>query len=117
MTVEAMIGLAVIVILLASCMVFGGLYLKDKTKEEIRADVYQLFLKAEHNFEQGENIQKFEYVVQLARSLLPKWMQTVITTPFLEMIFRKMIQKWFEEIKDLLDDGKRNGSSKKYEEE
>lgn len=113
MTIETMIGIATIVVLLASCVVLGCLYLKDKTTKEIRADVYQLFLKAEHEFEQGENTQKFEYVVQLARSLLPKCMQAVITAPFLEMIFRKMIQKWFEEIKDLLDDGKRNGSSKK----
>ena len=110
MTIETMIGIAVIVALLASCMVLGFLYLKDKTKEEIRTDVYKLFLEAEHRFEHGENIQKFEYVVQLARSLLPTWAQVIITEPFLEAVFRKIIQKWFEEVKDLLDDGKRNSS-------
>ena len=112
MKLEMMIGIAVIVALAASCVVLVCLYLKDRTKEEIRADVYKLFLEAEHRFEHGENTLKFEYVVHLARSLLPSWMQVVITEPFLEAVFRKVIQRWFEEIKDLLDDGKRNGSLK-----
>ena len=115
MTIETMIGIVVIVLLLASCVVLGCLYLKDKTKEEIRKDVYQLFLKAEHKFEHGENTMKFEYVVQLARSFLPMWAQAIITVPFLEAMFRSIIQRWFEEIKDLLDDGKRNSSSKEQE--
>lgn len=116
MTIETIIGIAIIAAMTASCIALFCLYLKDKTKEEIRGDVYKLFLEAEHKFEQGENIRKFEYVVGLARTLLPTWAQVIITESFLESVFRKIIQKWFEEVKDLLDDGKRNGSSKEQEE-
>ena len=39
--------------------------------EKIRSVVYQGFLKAEHEFQYGDNTQKFEYVIQLARSSIP----------------------------------------------
>lgn len=82
-------------------------YIRDKTLEEIRADVYQLFLKAESLYKESKSgQQKMEYVISLARSMLPGWVKPFIT----ESVLRKIIQVWFETIKDLLDDGKYNKS-------
>ena len=68
--------------------------------EKIRAVVYQGFLKAEHEFQYGDNTQKFEYVIQLARSSIPAPFNMFIT----ESLLRKVVQLWFDLIKDLLDD-------------
>lgn len=115
MTINTIIGIAAIVALFAICIVVTCLYLRGKTKDDIRKDVYDLFRKAERKFEHGENTQKFTYVVQLARSLLPAWVQAFITVPFLEALFKKLIQELFDEIGDYLDDGKVNGSYEKEE--
>ena len=116
MTINTIIGIAAIVALLAMTIVLACLYLKGKTKDDIRKDVYELFRKAERKFEHGENVQKFTYVVQLARSLLPAWVQAFVTVPVLEELFKKLIQELFDEIGDWLDDGKVNGSYEKEEE-
>lgn len=82
-------------------------YFKLKALDGIREDVYQLILKAEHIYngsEQGK--QKFKYVVQQARGFLPSWLQIFVSQEFLE----KLIEKWFQGVKDLLDDGKINGT-------
>ncbi len=81
--------------------------------EKIRAIVYKGFVTAEHEFEQGENTQKFEYVVNLARSAIPSPFRFFIT----EAILREVIQLWFDVCKDLLDDGKINNTVKVSEEE
>ena len=73
--------------------------------ERIRRIVYDGFVEAEHEFLYGENTQKFEYVVQLARSHLPMPFSLFVT----ESVLRKVIQLWFDLCKDLLDDGKFNG--------
>jgi hypothetical protein len=89
------------------------LYLKEKTLEDIRADVYQLFLKAEHTYlETGSGQQKMKYVIQQARGLLPEWTKIFITDEMLE----RVVEIWFHSIKDLLDDGKLNGSGKEQHE-
>ena len=80
--------------------------------EKIREYVYQLFIEAEHQFEYGDNEQKFEYVIQLARSAIPSPFNMVIT----ESTLRAVVQTWFDLCKDLLDDGKFNGSGKEGEE-
>lgn len=49
-----------------------------------------------------------KWVVSQARRLLPGWLQAIISEEALE----KIIQIWFDEVKDLLDDGKVNGSQK-----
>ena len=49
---------------------------------------------------------KYEWVVQQARGLLPKWLQVIMS----EEVLLKIIDWWFKEVKDLLDDGKVNGS-------
>lgn len=101
--VLVIIGLLIVVSVI--WMVYS--YLKEKTLDQIRGDVYQLVLKAEHLWrESGEGKQKMKWVVQQARKLLPDWLYAVTSDEMLE----KIIQVWFDEIKDLLDDGKVNGS-------
>lgn len=100
----------VIAVLLIVTVVIVVQYLKQSGLDGIRADVYQLILKAEHLYnESGTGKQKFEWVIQQARGLLPKWLQIFVT----EETLRKIVQKWFVGVKDLLDDGKMNNSQSK----
>ena len=97
----------VIILAVLTALVVGTflwVYIRDKTIDEIRVDVYHLFLKAEHEFGSGK--QKMKYVVSQARKLLPSWLQYFLTDDFLESV----IEQWFRAVKDLLDDGKLNGS-------
>lgn len=84
-------------------------YIQNIGLEKIRYKVYQAFLFVEHEFQYGDNEQKFEYVIQLARSSLPKPFDFFIT----ENLLRNIIQLWFDLIKDFLDDGKINNSIEK----
>lgn len=82
-------------------------YAKAKGLDGIRKEVYKLFLHAEHIYkESGQGEQKLKWVVQQARGLLPKWLQVIMS----EEVLLKIIDWWFKEVKDLLDDGKVNGS-------
>lgn len=99
----ALLILAIITIVLAYQ------YAKMQGLDGIRQDVYQLILKAEHIYnESGQGKQKLKYVVSQTRGLLPKWLQIFVT----EEAMIKVIDKWFEGVKDLLDDGRVNGSQK-----
>ncbi len=99
----------VIVILAVITLVIAYQYAKMKGLDGIRTDVYQLILKAERMYnESGQGMQKMKWVVNQARGLLPKWMQSIVTE---EMLIR-VIEEWFKGVKDLLDDGKVNGSQK-----
>ena len=107
----------IIVLIVATLVAFGvGIYfyIRDKTLDNIREDVYQLFLKVEHNpaFEKAGK-QKMKWVLSRARSLLPGWAQLFITDSFLE----KVVEGWFVAVKDLLDDGKLNNSNTENTEE
>lgn len=96
-----------VVVILAVAMLLN--YLKNKNLSKIRADVYQLILKAEHLFKESKaGQQKLKWVVQQARGLLPKWVQGLIS----EECLMNIVDTWFRGVKDLLDDGKMNGSSK-----
>lgn len=107
--VPAPVLLIVVLVILAATVVIVFQYLKQKGLDGIRADVYQLILKAEHMYhESGTGKQKFELVIQQARGLLPKWLQVFVT----EKALKEIVQNWFDGIKDLLDDGKINQSQK-----
>jgi hypothetical protein len=83
------------------------LYFRNRSLDEIRVDVYKLFLKAEHKFTgTKEGKEKLKWVVQRARSMLPGWLSIFITEELLTMI----VDEWFAAVKDLLDDGKLNNS-------
>ena len=77
--------------------------------ERVRGYVYKLFVIAEHEFQYGDNTEKFEYVVNLAKSAIPMPFNLFIT----ESLLRKVVQAWFDICKDLLDDGKLNESEGK----
>ncbi|MDO4324058.1 MAG: hypothetical protein Q4C61_16215 [Lachnospiraceae bacterium] len=101
----ALVIIGMLIVFSVIILVFS--YLKNRSLEQIRENVYQLILKAEHVFtESSAGKQKMKWVIQEARKLLPGWLQLVLSDAALE----KVIQVWFNGIKDLLDDGKVNGS-------
>lgn len=107
MTINSVITIiiAVVALMFLACGVY--VYLRNKTMEEIRAEVYDLFLQAEHTYtETSAGKQKMKWVIGKARLLLPEWLQTFVTDEFLY----KVIEGWFRAVKDLLDDGKYNKS-------
>lgn len=82
-------------------------YIRDRSLNDIRADVYQLFLKAENDPElMGIGKKKMRWVLSQVRNLLPGWLQVFLTDDFLE----KIVEGWFRAVKDLLDDGRLNKS-------
>ena len=97
------------VLIVVSVIWMGYAYLRNRTLDEIRGDVYQLVIRAEHTYKTSSSgKQKMKWVVSQARKLLPGWMQMIIS----EEMLQKIIQVWFDEVKDLLDDGKMNGSQR-----
>lgn len=108
MTINTIVTILVIAVAVVGLIVFAYIYLRDKTLEEIRADVYQLFLQAEHTYlGTGAGKQKMKWVISKARSLLPAWAQLIVTDDLLY----KVVEGWFKAVKDLLDDGKINKST------
>jgi hypothetical protein len=96
---------AVVGIVLAAFLIVK--YIRHMGLESIRERVYQAFLDAEHEFQYGENTEKFEYVLNIAKSAIPAPFNLFIT----EALLRKVVQAWFDLVKDLLDDGEFNGTS------
>lgn len=83
-------------------------YMLVKLNKDIRLKAYELFLKAEHEFVSGSGENKMYYVVDNIYRYLP----SVVTFFISPDTLQKIVQKMFDEIKDLLDDGKRNKSTK-----
>ena len=98
--------IALLVIAVILCGMALVKRIQEKGLENIRGDVYQLFLMAEHHFQHGENEAKFDYVIAVARELIPAPFNLFIT----ETLLRTSVQAWFDLTKDLLDDGKINGT-------
>lgn len=112
MTLNTIVTIVIIVATLAVILLGCYFYLRGKTLNEIRDDVYEKFQEAEDNpnfTKKGK--QKMKWVLQQARMLLPSWAQVLITDAFLE----KVVQAWFDAIKDLLDNGELDKSIKKEE--
>lgn len=111
-TIPVPVLIVVAIVLLFITLFVSYQYLEMKGLEGIRAEVYQLILKAEHLYEaSGTGKQKLKWVVQQARGLLPSWLGWIIT----EDVLMEIVDKWFQGVKDLMDDGKVNGSSAKKE--
>ena len=79
--------------------------------EKCRAIVYKAFVTAENHFNNGD--ERFEYVIKVALLNIPAPYKFLIT----ENMVRKTIQLWFDICKDLLDDGKMNGTGQTQEHE
>ena len=74
MTINTIITILVIIVALVGLGITAYLYFKEKKLSEIRADVYKLFLEAEHRYtETKQGKQKLKWVVSSARGLLPDW--------------------------------------------
>ena len=58
--------------------------------------------------ESGSGPERLKWVVEKAYALLPKPIQFFVTPSMLSVL----LNTWFLEIKDLLDDGKNNDSAK-----
>ena len=70
----------VIAVLVVVTAVVVYQYAKAKGLDGIRKEVYELFLHAEHIYkESGQGEQKLKWVVQQARSLLPRWLQVIVS--------------------------------------
>lgn len=100
----AIVGIVITVILLVK-------YIRHVGFEAIREKVYKAFVVAENRFQHGDNTAKFEYVINIAKSAIPAPFNLFIT----ESLLRKVVQAWFDLVKDLLDDGKLNNTSKAVE--
>lgn len=82
-------------------------YVRTHTLEQIRGDVYQIFLQMEHTYlKSGSGQKKLDEAVDRAYELLPSWAKIFFTRERLKQI----INAWFGKVKDLLDDGKANKS-------
>ena len=88
-------------------------YLLLKVNEKIRTKAYEFFLKAEHEFINGEGEIKMDYVVSNVYVYLPTFVRIFMTEENLKVLLQKM----FDEVKDLLDDGKFNNSTEVEENE
>lgn len=95
---DTYVGVGVVVVLLV-------VYLRNKSISDIRKDLYEVFLKLEHSITGTKAGQeRLDEAVTAAYEMLPKWARLFVSKDRL----RKTVDKWFKEIKDLLDDGKLN---------
>jgi hypothetical protein len=100
-----------IVVVIAILLVIAIKALQSVGLEKIRNIVYKGFATAENEFQYGDNYEKFEYVISIARSAIPLPFSLFIT----ESLLRRVIQAWFDLCKDLLDNGKFDKSEKEGE--
>lgn len=99
------IAVTIVVVIMAFGLVI--MYVRSHTLEQIRGDVYQVFLQVEHKYlKSGSGKKKLDEAVDAAYSMLPPWARFIFTKERL----RKIIDAWFGKVKDLLDDGKMNQS-------
>jgi hypothetical protein len=108
MSREMIVALTCVVVAICMTLFTVLSYLKDATLEDIRADAYKLFLKAENGFKgSGKGKEKMEWVFCAINSVIPNWLRLFIS----EDMIKELLQTWFDNIKDLLDDGKINKST------
>lgn len=105
---------AVFVILIAIVIVYEIQCAKLEGLDKLREKAYELILDAEHMYtESGQGYYKLLYVWHKLKEQLPGWMRLFMTDDML----MDLIDEWFRAVKDLLDDGKINNSSKNRPEE
>ncbi|PYG90365.1 hypothetical protein LY28_00248 [Ruminiclostridium sufflavum DSM 19573] len=82
----------------------------NKKWNKLRRIANKLMLQAEQTIVGSQKGQeRFEQVLTQVYLLIPAWIRFFIP----ESLFEKTLQKWFELIKDGLDDGKLNNSAGK----
>ena len=108
MTQNPVVAIIFMVVVIAVVLFLFVKLMQTVGMEKVREYVYHLFVEAEHEFKQGENEEKFNYVILYAKTAIPAPFNLFIT----EKTVRKVVQLWFNLCKDLLDDGKLNGTGK-----
>lgn len=109
MSKELVVAVICVIVAMVTIGITVYLYIRDNTIEGIREDAYQLFLKAEHMYtESNSGQEKMKWVLTQIHNIIPGWARLFISESTLEYI----VQMWFNAIKDLLDDGKYNKSTK-----
>lgn len=109
MSKELIVALVCVIMAMVAIGTTVYLYIRDNTIEGIREDAYLLFLKAEHMFTESNSGQKkMKWVLTQIYNIMPAWARFFVSESTLEYI----VQMWFNAVKDLLDDGKYNKSTK-----
>ena len=73
---------------------------------KVREFAYQLMLLAERIFGDEDGKIKFDFVVRIVYKNLPIWLKPFVK----EETIKKLIQTWYNDAKDFLDDGQFNDS-------
>ena len=106
---ELVVSVICVIMAMVTIGITVYLYIRDNTIDGIREDVYQLFLKAEHMFTDSNSGQeKMKWVLSQIHNIMPAWARLFVSQATLEYV----VQLWFNAVKDLLDDGKYNKSTK-----
>jgi hypothetical protein len=96
---------SIVLVLIFVCWV---LYLvTTKQWDKLRGTGYYLIMKAERvitGTKKGK--ERFEYCIEQLLNMIPPWIRLFIT----ESQIREQLQKWFNYVKDYLDDGVLNNS-------
>lgn len=108
MSKELVVAVICLIVAMVTIGIAVYMYIRDNTLEDIRDDAYQLFLRAEHDLESEIGLEKMRWVLRQIHNIMPSWARYFITEATLEYI----VQRWFDSVKDLLDDGKYNKSAK-----
>lgn len=91
-------------IVLGVIAIIAILYLLARFNKKFRETAYSLFIYAENNLTED----KMDYVVEQIYYYLP-----TICRILPESFYRDLLQKLFDEVKDLLDDGRINNKKKR----
>ena len=100
--------IALVMFLVIVTVVMVVQYLKYKKLDGLRLEAYKKFLIAEHMYRRGAGQEKMAWVFKQIRALMPGWLAFIVS----EEVMKEIVQGWFKGIKDLLDDGKVNGTGK-----
>ena len=95
------------ILIIAVFLFWVGLLIVNKKWDELRGTAYRLMLHAEKvitGTKRGQ--ERFETVFKQIYSLIPPWLQFFV----LESDLKEKLQKWYNDIKDYMDNGKVDGS-------
>ena len=96
MSAEMIISIAIISIMAISFIAYVCYQIKTKG---LRKATIDFIVEAEERFQQGENQEKLEYVLEAIYVLVPGWVRLFIT----KSAVTSFIQKIFDEVKVALD--------------
>jgi hypothetical protein len=100
---HVMIVIGIIVLIVIAFLI----YLRIRGLDGMRKDAYELFRKVEKLYSDDEGTEKMDYVVDAIYAKLPTALQMFLPVS----VLRKILQKWFTDIKDFLDNGEMDKSA------